>query len=168
MVKPQLSTNFLLLSWTCSDTSIGYNPVSVLNTVDAGSYSNIRADTAEGLTRVFILHPVSTVLLAIAFLLSLLNKSTIISILAAVTAGIGFIVAAVAAIIDFVAFGLLLTEINDAEAEGKGKYGSAAYLAVIAAALALVGTLILFITCCAGRRKQKRAHRTSRNKAMHY
>ena len=70
MVKPQLSTNFLLLSWTCSDTSIGYNPVSVLNTVDAGSYSNIRADTAEGLTRVFILHPVSTVLLAIAFLLS--------------------------------------------------------------------------------------------------
>lgn len=147
--------------WTCSDTSIGYNPVSVLNTVDAATYSNIRADTARALTKVFILHPISTVLLGISFLLSLLNSSTLISLLATLTSALSFVICAIAVIIDFVAFRLLLSEINDADGNGEGKYGSAVWLALVAAIGALIGTIIMFVTCCAGRRRRKRESRKS-------
>lgn len=145
--------------WTCSDSSLGYDPVRVLNTVDAGNFSNLRADSTEALTKALILHPISTVLLGIAFLFSLFNSSTLISLIATLTSAAAFVITAIATVIDFVLFSLLRSKINDADGNDKASYGSAIYLGLIAAALALIGTVIMFVTCCAGRRRRKRESR---------
>lgn len=142
-------------SWTCSDSSIGYDPAKVIEGITSINYSNARSDTVEALTRVLVLHPIGTAALFIAFLLSLASGSTIISILAMLVSFAAFIINAIALVIDFVLFTLLGNEINDAIG-ADAAYGPAAWLALVAGILALVATIIMFVTCCAGRRRRKR------------
>lgn len=144
--------------WTCSDSSIGYDPAGVIRDISSIRYSNARSDSVEALTRVLVLHPIGTASLFIAFLLSLASGSTILSILAMLVSLAAFIINAIALVIDFVLFTLLGNEINDAR-NADAAYGPAAWLALVAGILALVATIIMFITCCAGRRRNKRASR---------
>jgi uncharacterized membrane protein len=148
--------------WVCTDASIGYDPASVIERVSAVNYSNARSDTIEALTRVLVLHPIGTAALFVAFLLSLAAGSTVISILAMLVSLVAFIINAIAVVIDFVTFTLLGNEINDLRG-ADAAYGTAAWLALAAAVLALIATIIMFITCCAGRRSKKR---DSRRKTM--
>lgn len=147
-------------SWSCSDSSIGYDPAQVIEDVTNINYSNARSDSVEALTRVLVLHPIGTAALFVAFLLSLASGSTIVSILAMLVSFAAFIINAVALVIDFVLFTLLGNEINDATG-ADAAYGPAAWLALVAGILALIATIIMFITCCAGRRRKKRASRKS-------
>lgn len=119
------------------------------------SYSNARSDTVEALTRVLVLHPIGTAALFVAFLLSLASGSTVISILAMLVSFAAFIINAIALVIDFVLFTLLGNEINDTVG-ADAAYGPAAWLALVAGILALVATIIMFVTCCAGRRRKRR------------
>lgn len=148
--------------WSCSDSSIGYNPAKVIEDISTVDFSNARSDTVEALTRVLVLHPVGAAVLFIAFLLSLAAGSTIISILAMLVAAAAFIINAVALIIDFVAFTLLGNEIND-HSSGDASYGPAAWLALVVAILALISTIVMLVTCCAGRRQKKRESRHVKN-----
>ena len=123
-------------------------------------YSNARSDTIEALTKVLILHPIGSALLFLAFIFSLVSGSTILSVLAMLVAFAAFVVNAVALVIDFVTFTLLGKEIDDAPS-ADAAYGTAAWLSLVAGILALVATIILFITCCAGRRTKRRENRKS-------
>jgi hypothetical protein len=127
----------------------------VIEGITSISYSNARSDTVEALTRVLVLHPVGTAALFLAFLLSLGSGSTIVSILAMLVSFAAFIINAIALVIDFVLFTLLGNEINDAVG-ADAAYGPAAWLALVAGILALIATIIMFVTCCAGRRRRKR------------
>ncbi|KFH44759.1 pH-response regulator protein palI/prr-like protein [Hapsidospora chrysogenum ATCC 11550] len=143
----------------CSRSRVGYDPAKVLEGVDDADFSWGRADTTEALTRVFILHPVGTGVLAIALLLSLLPGSTIASILAAVVSAVAFVINAVAVIVTFVVVNLLLGEVR--EGTGDGRYGNAVWISLAAAALSLIATILLLFTCCAGRRRRARENRKS-------
>jgi hypothetical protein len=149
--------------WSCSDSTIGYNPAKVIEDINGGDFSRARGDTIEALTRVLVLHPIGTVALFLAFILSLIAGSTILSILATLVASAAFIINTIALVVDFVTFSLLGNEINDQE--GSATYGSAAWLSLVAAVLALVATIIMFVTCCAGRRKKSRESRKSTDNA---
>jgi uncharacterized membrane protein len=153
------SANTRPKSLACSRSRIGYDPAKVLEGVDDADFSRGRADTTEALTRVFILHPIGTGILAIAFLLSLLPGSTITSILAALVSAVAFIVNAVAVIVTFVVINLLLGEVR--EGTGNGRYGNAVWISLVAAALSLIATILLLFTCCAGRRRRARENRKS-------
>lgn len=145
-------------SSTCSDSSIGYNPAQVLEGANFADFSNAREDTTKALTNVFVLHPVGTGVAFIAFLLSLVSTSTILSILATLVTALAFVINAVACIISFVTFSLIRSEVNKSVGSN-ATYGPAIYLAVVAAALCLIATVIMFVTCCAGRRRRRRDSR---------
>lgn len=164
MASLHLLTSFS--SWSCSDSSIGYNPAKVIEDISSIDFSNARGDTVEALTRVFVLHPIGAAALFIAFLLSLAAGSTIVSILAMLVAAAAFIINAIALVIDFVAFTLLGNHIND-HSTGDATYGPAAWLALVTAVLALISTIIMFVTCCAGRRKKRRESRQVKNSYDH-
>lgn len=153
------SANARLNSLMCSRSRVGYDPAKVLEGVDDADFSWGRADTTEALTRVFILHPIGTGVLAIALLLSLLPGSTIASILAAVVSAVAFVINAVAVIVTFVVINLLLGEVR--EGTGDGRYGNAVWISLAAAALSLIATILLLFTCCAGRRRRARENRKS-------
>lgn len=146
-------------SSTCSSARVGYDPAQVLENIDDANFSSARAKSTEALTRVLVLHPVGTVVLFIAFLLSLLAGSTVGSILATLASGVAFLINAIAVIITFVTFHLLIREVN--KGTGSASYGPAIYLSLVAAVLALVSTILMFVTCCAGRRRRHRESRKS-------
>jgi uncharacterized membrane protein YhaH (DUF805 family) len=121
--------------------------------------SQIRGDTINGLTNVMILHPIAAGLCFIAFLLAL-GTNMIGSLIASLISALAFIVTLVAMVCDFVAFSLLRNRIRDADrANTNAHYGSAMWCVLAAAICALLATIIIFITCCAGRRKAKRNSR---------
>ncbi|KAH7326155.1 SUR7/PalI family-domain-containing protein [Stachybotrys elegans] len=148
--------------WSCSGSSIGYNVEVPLNLASGSSneieISDAREATIRGLTHVMILHPIATVLLFIAFLLAL-GTNTVGSLISAIISGLGFLVTAVALICDFVGFSLLRRRIRDANYLGStAVYGSAMWCVLAAACLSLIATILVFVTCCAGRRKARREH----------
>lgn len=146
----------------CSSTRIGYNPGDILEDLDDDiSFSTARGQSIRGLTRVFVLHPVSAVLLLIAFLLSLFAGSVVGSIIAMAASALAFIICIVVVAVDFAAFGLLLGEVRDHQ-DSNGSYSSAIWMALVAAILALLATLILFATCCTGRWRRNREKNKAR------
>ena len=50
----------------CSNARIGYNPALVMNSIAGTDFSDASENTAKGLTRVMVLHPVATGLCFIA------------------------------------------------------------------------------------------------------
>lgn len=139
---------------TCSNTRIGYNPATVLEDVGSGDIGTTRTDTTEALTRALILHPIGTVLLFFTFLLSLSSGSTVVGILTTLTSAVAFIINAVAVIVDFVIVSLLRKKVRDNG--GDLMYGVAIWIALVAAALALIATVLMLVTCCSGRRRRRR------------
>ncbi|KAG9252115.1 actin cortical patch SUR7/pH-response regulator pali [Emericellopsis atlantica] len=142
---------------TCSSASIGYDAAGVLERVDDTTFSNVRADGTKALTNVFVLHPVGTGVLFVAFLLSLIAKSTVGGILATLAAAVATVINIVAVAVDFVVFSVLLDEVK--KGTGDGSYGPAIYIALVAAILSLISTVLMFVTCCAGRRRRRRESR---------
>jgi hypothetical protein len=142
---------------TCSSSTVGYDPALVLERVDDSNFSNIRADSTEALTNVFILHPIGSGVLLLAFLLSLIASSTIGGIFATLVSALATVINVVAVAVDFAVFSILLNEVE--KGSGSGKYGPAIYLALVAAILSLISTVLMFVTCCAGRRRRRRESR---------
>ncbi|KAI6781677.1 pH-response regulator protein palI/prr-like protein [Emericellopsis cladophorae] len=142
---------------TCSSASIGYDPAGVLERVADSAINNIRADGTKALSNVFVLHPVGTGVLFIAFILSLIAKSTVGGILATLAAAVATVINVVAVAVDFAVFSILLDEVKNGF--GEGRYGNAIYIALAAAILSVISTVLMFATCCAGRRRRRRESR---------
>lgn len=96
----------------CSNARIGYNPALVMNSIAGTDFSDASENTAKGLTRVMVLHPVATGLCFIAFLLCL-GTGICGSLMATFFSLLSFVVTVVAMICDFVAFSIIKHEVND-------------------------------------------------------
>lgn len=148
----------------CSDSTIGYNVADVARQFTGTRFSDAAEDSAKALTNVMVLHAVATGLFFIAFLLSL-GKGVLVSLLATCVTFIGFLCNAVAVICDFVGFSIVRRRVRRADNNASVHWGAASWCVLAAAALALIATILVFITCCAGRREKKRA---SHSRKMEY
>lgn len=147
----------------CSKAKIGYNPAEVISAVDNTDFSGARESTTKALTRVMILHPIAAGLCFLAFLLCL-GAGILGSFLASMVAFLAFIVTLVALICDFVGFALIRSKVNDDRNGSHARFSVGIWLVLAAGICSLIATVVVFITCCAGRRRDSRNAR----KMEHY
>ncbi|KAI1140177.1 pali-domain-containing protein [Hypoxylon sp. FL0543] len=144
----------------CSQSHVGYNPASVVEqNVQNVDFSDASTDTSKALTRVMILHPIATGLAFIAFLLAL-GAGVIGSLLASLVSLLTFIVTLVALICDFVAFGIIKAEVNNANNGSRAVWGAASWTILVSAICSFLATFIVFFTCCSARIHRRRETRT--------
>ncbi|KAK4168895.1 pali-domain-containing protein [Cladorrhinum sp. PSN259] len=144
----------------CSKARLGYSPATIVESYGGSeSYSDAAISTTRSLTKAFVLHPIAAGLNFIAFMLAL-GAGLVGSLLASLVALLAFLTTAVACILDFVAFAIIRNKVNDDDRSFvRARYGSAAWCLLAAAVCSLVGSAIVFLTCCSGR---LRKHRESR------
>lgn len=142
----------------CSNSHIGYNIAEITSEVEGTRFSAGAETSSKALTNVMVLHPVGAGLFFIAFLLSL-GKGVLVSLLATCVTVLGFLITAVAVICDFVGFNIIRRRIRrDSNSDSSGHFSTGAWCVLAAAVLSLIATVLVFITCCAGRRESKRHH----------
>jgi hypothetical protein len=141
----------------CSRSMVGYSPSDVMNAVDNTQFSDYAASTTKGLTKAMILHPIACGINFIGFLLAL-GAGVVGSFLASVVALLAFLLTCVILIIDFVLFSIVKSNVNDDGTGASANYGAAAWTILVAAVCSLVGTIVLFFSCCSARMHRSRAH----------
>lgn len=143
----------------CSRSHVGYDPVSIVEqNVQDVDFSDAATDTSKALTRVMILHPIATGLAFIAFLLAL-GAGVIGSLLASLCSLLTFIVTLIALICDFVAFGIIKSEVNNADNGSRAEWGAASWTILVSAICSFLATFIVFFTCCSARLHRRREAR---------
>ncbi|CAK7265490.1 hypothetical protein SEPCBS119000_001538 [Sporothrix epigloea] len=140
----------------CSPRKIGYNPAAVVTAANiATSFSDAAEDSTKILTKIMILHPVAAGVTFIAFLLAL-GAGFIGSFTASLVSLIAFIITAVVVITDFILFHIIKDHVNDSKKDASAKYGIAIWLLLAAGACQLIGTLVVFFSCCSARSNRQR------------
>jgi len=119
------------------------------------AFSDYARDTTRVLTKVMILHPIATGVTFIAFVLSL-GAGVVGSFLAALVALLAFLVTVVVLITDFVLFSIIRSNVNDANTGAEAFYSTALWTLLAAAVCTLLGTVVVFFTCCSGRLHKRR------------
>lgn len=153
---------------SCSPSQVGYSPAAVMQQVDNTQFSDYAASTTHALTKAMILHPISCVLNFIAFLLAL-GAGMIGSFLASVVALLAFLVTVIIMIIDFALFSIVRSNVNDDGTGANAYYGAAAWTTLVSAICSLIGTIIVFFTCCSARMHRNRGtNRASKVEAGDY
>ncbi|KAL8418103.1 hypothetical protein RB594_001646 [Gaeumannomyces avenae] len=146
----------------CSPSMVGYDPAEVINERTGLNYYSTAAGTARALTRVMILHPIAAGVAFIAFALSL-GAGTFGSLLASLAALLAFFVTLVPLVTDFVMFGIIRSGINDnRNVDARAQFGAGLWTLLAAAVLLLVGTVIVFLTCCSARIHRRRDARVTK------
>lgn len=128
----------------------------MINGLDGTDFGDGTRSTTKALTNVMVLHAVATGITFIAFLLSIL-AGIVGGFCSALAAVIAFIVIAVALVCDFVSWSLIRHDVNKSgnPSNSHATYGPAIYCVLAAGVLSLLAAIIVFITCCAGRRHAK-------------
>jgi len=139
----------------CSKKTLGYSPAAVMNQVENTQFSDYATRTTRSLTKAMILHPIACGLNFIAFMLAL-GAGVVGSLLASLVAAVAFIVTLVILIIDFVLFSIVKSNVNDDGTGAHAFYASAAWVILVSAICSLIGTIIVFLTCCSGRLHRRR------------
>ncbi|KAI0394320.1 pali-domain-containing protein [Xylariaceae sp. FL0594] len=150
-------------STSCSHSKIGYDPVAVIeNELGIGGVSDYAHDTARGLTKVMILHPIATGLAFISFLLAL-GAGFVGSLLASLGSLLTFVVVLVVLVTDLVCWAIIRSEVNgnnnSRNWDVHAYWGAASWTTLAAAILCLLATAILFFTCCSARLHRRRESR---------
>jgi hypothetical protein len=118
-------------------------------------FSNYAEDTTRALTKVMVLHPIATGLCFIGALLGAAS-GMIGSFVASLIALLSFVVALVALICDFVLFSVLKSNINGNNTGNRARYDVGIWTLLAGAVCALLASAILFLTCCFGRRRERK------------
>lgn len=140
----------------CSPSTVGYSPAAVMNSIDGTKFSDYAVSTTSSLTKSMILHPIAAGLSFIAFMLAL-GAGTLGSFFASLVALLAFLVTTVAMVIDFVLFSIIRSNVNDNGTGASAYYSSAAWTILVSAICSLIGTIVVFLTCCSGRMHRRRA-----------
>jgi len=140
---------------TCSHSQVGYSPSSVMSSIDGTKFSEYSSSTTTALTKVMVLHPVACALNFIAFMLAL-GASVVGSFLAALVALGAFLVTCVVLITDFVLFSIIKSNVNDDGTGANAMYGAASWTTLVSALCSLIGTVVVFLTCCSARLHRRR------------
>jgi len=142
---------------SCSGSHVGYSPATVVTELDGTQFSDYAVSTTKALTRAMVLHPIACGLNFIAFLLAL-GAGIVGSFLASLVALLAFVVTVVVMIIDFVMFSIIKNNVKDANNGSTAEYGTAAWTILVAAICSLLGTVVVFLTCCSARLHKRRNH----------
>lgn len=145
----------------CSSPRIGYSPGNLVDGIDNIDIGRAAERTMRGLTHAFILHPIAGGVSFIAFILSL--KTGFLNLITTLVAVFAFILAVINLAIDFSCFIIVRHDVNDDSARAKAMFGPAIWLVVGAAIANLIGAIIVFVTCCAGRRRKRYENRKIHN-----
>ncbi|KAJ4864121.1 SUR7/PalI family domain-containing protein [Trichoderma breve] len=143
----------------CTKAHVGYDATAALAGVQGLTFSKGDRDSARVLTRVLILHPIAAGLTFLAFLLCL-GTSFLGSFVASLFSFLAFLVTVVAMACDFAGFSIIKHAVNTRGPNNlHARWGPTVWCILVAAALNLIATVLVFITCCAGRRKKTHTHR---------
>lgn len=144
----------------CTSSHIGYDATAALAQVTQVSFSKADRDSAKVLTRVLILHPIAAGLTFLAFLLCL-GTSILGSFVASLFSFLAFVATLIAMACDFAAFGIIKHAVNSRGPNNiEARWGPAVWCILVAAVLTLIATVLVFVTCCAGRVKKSRTRRS--------
>ncbi|KAL7917550.1 actin cortical patch SUR7/pH-response regulator pali [Trichoderma austrokoningii] len=145
---------------TCTSSHVGYDATAALAQVTQVSFSKADRDSTKVLTRVLILHPIAAGLTFLAFLLCL-GTSFLGSFVASLFSFLAFVATLVAMACDFAAFGIIKHAVNvHGPNNVVARWGPTVWCILVAAVLTLIATVLVFITCCAGRSKKRHARRS--------
>lgn len=136
-----------------------------MTSIEDTTFSEAYRDSASGLTRVMVLHPVAAGISFIAFLLGA-GAGFFGSFLAAIVSLIAFIVTVVVMICDFVLFAIVRDHVNSNNDDTSGShatYSVAIWTILVAAICSLIGAVILFFTCCSARLHKRRNAPVAKN-----
>lgn len=152
----------------CSKTVVGYSPAKIINGLDDTDFGNGTRSTAKALTNVMVLHAVACGFAFIAFLLSIFT-GIVGALMATLMSVATFIIIVVVLVCDFVFWSLIRHDVNkgDNPSDSRATFGPAIYCVLAAGVLSLLAAIIVFITCCAGRRKAKRHSHSTEPKGVH-
>jgi len=148
----------------CSKKAIGYKPAAIMSEIDGTSFSRVGTATADGLTNAFVLHPVASGLAFIAGLCAI--GGWVGSLVATLIAILAWIIALVVMVIDFVVFGVIKNHVNKDGSGSHAFYSVAMWTTLAAMILLFLGAIIVFFTCCTGRKDRSRT--TSRHSSRRY
>ncbi|KAL7799058.1 actin cortical patch SUR7/pH-response regulator pali [Trichoderma ceciliae] len=143
----------------CTSAHVGYDPTAALAQISQLSFSKSDRDGARVLTKVLILHPIAAGLTFLAFLLCL-GTSFLGSFVASLFSALAFVATVIAMACDFAGFEIIKRAVNNrGPANVDARWGPAVWCILAAAALTLIATILVFVTCCAGRVKKSRSRR---------
>lgn len=172
------------MDW-CSGRHIGYSPAYVVAASEGTDFSAASSNTADGLTRAMVLHPVACAIAFIAFLLAIL-PGVVGSLAGSITAFIAFVLSLVAMAVDFTWCGIIRNHVNDQKNGDAEAHFDAAIWCILAATsrctpfspcynlhakiitvLLFFGMFIVLFTCCANRRAKRRERVVVKNDYGH-
>lgn len=145
----------------CSPRTIGYQPASIMATIEGTGFSTASGDTANGLTRVMILHPIACGLAFISFFLAL-GSGICGSLFASAVSFITFLITLVVMACDFAAFGIIRNNVNNDGTGSRAEFGVGMWTVLAAMVALLLGTIIVFFSCCFSRRSRRNEVRHSK------
>jgi len=146
----------------CFPKVIGYKPAEIMSAIDGTSFSRAGTHTADGLTNAFVLHPVACGLAFIAALCSL--GGAFGSLIGSIIAVIAWMITLVVMVIDFVAFGVIKHHVNKDGSGSRAYYSVGMWTCLAAMVCLFFGAIIVFITCCTSRRKNKTSSHRMRHR----
>jgi hypothetical protein len=168
---PQSTVSFGTFGWCltnrpgmsdeCSPSHLGYSPANVVSRVMNTDWPQYADESAQRMTKAMILHPIACGLNFIAFLLGV-SSGIVGSFLASMVALLAFLITCAIVIIDFVLFSVVRVNIRDDRDINGGNYdidahySTAAWTILVAGICSLIGTVILFFTCCSSRMHRQR------------
>jgi len=144
----------------CYPKSVGYSAIEIMEGIDGTSYGSAATDTADGLTRVMILHPIACALAFIAFLFAL-GAGVCGAVLASLLAAIAWIITLVVMVTDFVAWGIVKDKVNGDGSGSSAAFSTGMWTILVAMILLFLATFIVLFTCFSARR-HARTNRTSK------
>lgn len=134
----------------CYPKHIGYNPADIMAEIDKTTFSTTSEDTSKALTRVMILHPIACGLAFIAFLFAL-GAGFCGALMAAVVAGITWVITLVVLVTDFVLFDIIKYHVNSDGSGSHAYFSVGIWTILVAMILLFIATLLVLLTCCSSR-----------------
>ena len=139
----------------CTGREIGYDVSNIMVNAERTGFSEASGNTADGLTRVMVLHPVACALTFISFLIAC-AAGIIGSLIGVIVAFVAWVITLVVMATDFAAFGIVKNDVNEDGSGSVAYYGSAMWCLLAAFVLQFFGMVIVFFTCCTSRREKRR------------
>lgn len=149
----------------CGPKTIGYKIADIMSEVDGTSFNLASADSTNGLTNAFILHPIACGLALIASIFAFGGFfGSIVGVLIALLA---WVITFVVMVIDFVVFGIIKDHVNKDGSGSHAFYSIGMWTCLAAMILLLIGTILVFFTCCTERRKRSRGYADGTTEKRH-
>lgn len=138
----------------CTKSHIGYDPAQVVTSLGESDF-NIADGTAKALTKVMVLHPVACGVSFIAFLLAA-GAGMLGSFAGAMVAFVAWLITLIVLACDLSLFGIIRHYVND-NTTADSHFGIGLWTLVAAFVTLFLGMILVFFTCCARRREDRRA-----------